>query len=68
MDLVRLEITPNPQILRDEIIRLVGAHGEEIVRSVYVDELVSQRGAFAKTASNKPYSQASSTALVKTDM
>ena len=55
VDLVRLEITRNPQILRDEIIRLVGAHSEDIVRSVYVDELVSQRGVFAKTTSDKTF-------------
>ena len=35
-------ITPNGGVLHDEVIRLVGAHGEEIVRSVYVDESVSQ--------------------------
>jgi hypothetical protein len=41
VDLVQLQTTANPRFLYDEAIRLIGAHGEEIVRSVYVDELVS---------------------------
>jgi hypothetical protein len=41
VDLVQLDTSTSPRLLHDEAIRLVGAHGEEIVRSIYVDELVS---------------------------
>jgi hypothetical protein len=40
VDIVELQRTMSPQFLYDETIRLIGAHGEEIVRSVYVDDLV----------------------------
>lgn len=41
VDLVQLDTSTSSQLLHDEAIRLIGAHGEEIVRSIYVDELVS---------------------------
>ena len=41
VDLVQLQTVPNSHFLCDEAIRLIGAHGEEIVRSVYVDASVS---------------------------
>jgi hypothetical protein len=41
VDLVPLQTITNPCFLPDETIRLIGAHGEEIVRSVYVDASVS---------------------------
>jgi hypothetical protein len=41
VDLVQLQTIPNSRFLYDEAIRLIGAHGEEIVRSVYVDASVS---------------------------
>jgi hypothetical protein len=44
VDLVQLLTSTSPRFHYDEAIRLIGAHGEEIVRSVYVDELVSLSG------------------------
>jgi hypothetical protein len=41
VDIVQLQTIPSPRFLYDEAIRLIGAHGEEIVRSVYVDASVS---------------------------
>lgn len=41
VDLVQLQTIPNSCFLYDKAIRLIGAHGEEIVRSVYVDASVS---------------------------
>ena len=41
VDLVQLQTITNPYFLYDEAIRLIGAHNEEIVRSVYVDASVS---------------------------
>jgi hypothetical protein len=41
VDLVQLQTVPSSRFLYDEAIRLIGAHGEEIVRSVYVDASVS---------------------------
>lgn len=41
VDLLQLDTSTGPRLLHDEAIRLIGAHGEEIVRSIYVDELVS---------------------------
>ena len=42
MDLVPLQTDPKTSLLHDEAVRLMGAHGEEIVRSVYVDSVVSK--------------------------
>lgn len=69
VDLVQLETSMSPRFLYDEAIRLMGAHGEEIVRSIYVDELVSSSGKLQQTKfSNRYPSPESSTQLAKTDM
>lgn len=41
MDLVPLVSSPSWQFDKDQLWRLPGAHGDEVVRSVYVDEQVS---------------------------
>ncbi len=37
VDLVPLQGLENCQLVQDEIVRLMGAHGEEVVRAIYVD-------------------------------
>jgi WD repeat-containing protein 89 len=68
VDLVQLPTLPSPRFLYDEAVRLIGAHGEEIVRSVYVDDLVSHSGTLRqKMVSNGSPSPESYTQLARTD-
>ena len=69
VDLVQLQTIPNSRFLYDEIIRLTGAHGEEIVRSVYVDASVSSLiNALQNYYLTNTSSLASYTPQVKMDM
>jgi hypothetical protein len=68
VELMPLETSTNPRFLHGEAIRLIGAHGEEIVRSIYVDELVSNSGNLhQKRSSNSYHSLESSIQPARTD-
>lgn len=67
VDLVQLVTSDRPRLLYDNAMRLVGAHGEEIVRSIYVDELVRGSAALPhEKLSNGVPSPKSSTRLART--